>query len=57
MWQEHRRAVLRSVFAELSPPQRQALGLAFCEDLTHELVASVLNVPLGTSKTRIRYCL
>jgi RNA polymerase sigma-70 factor (ECF subfamily) len=54
VWQEHRRAVLRSAFAELSPPQRQAVGLAFFEDLTHEQVASVLNLPLGTAKTRIR---
>jgi RNA polymerase sigma factor (sigma-70 family) len=54
VWQEHRRTVLRAVFAELSPRQRQALGLAFFEDLTHEQVASVLNVPLGTAKTRIR---
>src|SRR5581483_9933972 len=54
VWQEYRRSVLRSAFAELSPPQRQALGLAFFEDLTHEQVASVLNLPLGTAKTRIR---
>jgi RNA polymerase sigma-70 factor (ECF subfamily) len=54
VWQEYRRSVLRSTFAELSPPQRQALGLAFFEDLTHEQVASTLNLPLGTTKTRIR---
>jgi RNA polymerase sigma-70 factor (ECF subfamily) len=54
VWQEYRRSVLRSAFAELSPPQRQALGLAFGDDLTHEQVASVLNLPLGTAKTRIR---
>jgi RNA polymerase sigma factor (sigma-70 family) len=54
VWQEYRRSVVRSAFAELSPPQRRALGLAFSEDLTHEQVAAVLNVPLGTAKTRIR---
>jgi len=54
MWQEYRCSVLRSAFAELSPPQRQALGLAFFEGLTHEQVASVLNAPLGTVKTRVR---
>lgn len=54
VWREYRRSVLQSAFTELSPPQRQALGLAFFEDLTHEQVASVLNLPLGTAKTRIR---
>ncbi|MGE0823915.1 MAG: sigma-70 family RNA polymerase sigma factor [Candidatus Binatia bacterium] len=54
MWQEYRRSVLRSAFAELSPLQQRALGLAFFEDLTHEQVASTLRVPLGTAKTRIR---
>jgi RNA polymerase sigma-70 factor (ECF subfamily) len=54
VWQEYRRSTLQAALAELSPPQRQALGLAFFEDLTHEHVASVLNLPLGTAKTRIR---
>lgn len=53
-WLEYRRSALQAALAELSPPQRQALGLAFLEDLTHEQVASVLNLPLGTTKTRIR---
>src|SRR5215510_8055206 len=52
--QDYRRAALREAFANLPLPQRQALGLAFFEDLTHEQVASVLNLPLGTAKTRIR---
>jgi len=53
-WQQHRRAVLKSALEELPPPQREALGLAFLEDLTHEQVAAELGVPLGTAKTRIR---
>jgi hypothetical protein len=46
--------MLQTSLAELPAPQRQALDLAFDEDLTHEQVAAALNVPLGTAKTRIR---
>jgi RNA polymerase sigma factor (sigma-70 family) len=53
-WQERRRALLKSALDELPPPQREALGLAFFDDLTHEQVAAELGVPLGTAKTRIR---
>ena len=53
-WQQHRRAVLKSALDELPPPQREALGLAFLDDLTHEQVAAELGLPLGTAKTRIR---
>jgi RNA polymerase sigma-70 factor (ECF subfamily) len=53
-WEQHRRAILRSALDELPPPQREALSLAFLDDLTHEQVASELGVPLGTAKTRIR---
>src|SRR5262245_8928641 len=54
VWQEYRRTTLQAAFAELPPPQRQALGLAFFEDLTHEQITSVLHLPLDTVKTRIR---
>jgi RNA polymerase sigma factor (sigma-70 family) len=50
----HRRALIQSAFAELPPPQRQAISLAFLDDLTHEQVAAELGLPLGTAKTRIR---
>jgi RNA polymerase sigma factor (sigma-70 family) len=50
----HRRALIQSAFAELPPPQRQAISLAFLDDLTHEQVATELGLPLGTAKTRIR---
>src|SRR5436309_1496225 len=53
-WQQHRRAVLKSALDELPPPQREALGLAFLDDVTHEQVAAELGLPLGTAKTRIR---
>jgi RNA polymerase sigma-70 factor, ECF subfamily len=54
VWRDYRRSVVQQAFEELPFPQRQALGLAFFEDLTHEQVAAVLNQPLGTTKTRIR---
>ena len=53
-WETYRRSVLGSALAQLPAPQRQALGLAFFSDLTHEQVASVLDLPLGTAKSRIR---
>src|SRR6058998_3861866 len=53
-WEEHRRAVLKSALDELPRPQREALSLAFLDDLTHEQVAAELGLPLGTTKTRIR---
>jgi len=53
-WEQHRRAVLTSALDELPAPQREALSLAFLDDLTHEQVAAELGLPLGTAKTRIR---
>jgi RNA polymerase sigma factor (sigma-70 family) len=47
-------SALRSAIEQLPAPQRDAVSLAFLEDLTHEQVAAQLNVPLGTVKTRIR---
>lgn len=53
-WNEYRRSVLRSAFEQLPPPQRQALGLAFFEDMTHGEIADALELPLGTAKSRVR---
>jgi len=53
-WSEYRRAAVRDALALLPPAQRQALGLAFFDELTHEQVADVLQLRLGTAKTRIR---
>jgi RNA polymerase sigma-70 factor, ECF subfamily len=54
VWHEHRRAAVRSAVDALPPPQRDALSLAFLEDLTHEQVAAFLKLPLGTTKSRIK---
>ena len=54
LWQDRRRAILQSAVDELSPTQRDALGLVFFDDLTHEQAAAQLGLPLGTAKTRIR---
>ena len=56
-WLTYRREALQAAVDKLPPPQRQALSLAFFEDLTHDQVASMLNLPLGTVKTRIRTAL
>ena len=53
-WHEFRRRALRAAVDALPPKQRQAVALAFFDDLTHEQVATALDVPLGTAKTRIR---
>lgn len=51
---QHRRDALNAALGQLTPPQREAVGLAFVDDLTHEEVATALGLPLGTAKTRIR---
>jgi RNA polymerase sigma-70 factor (ECF subfamily) len=53
-WRDYRRAAIAAAVDALPPPQRQALSLAFFEDLTQQQVASYLGLPLGTAKTRIR---
>jgi RNA polymerase sigma-70 factor (ECF subfamily) len=53
-WAEYRREALRRALEQLPPPQRQALGLSFFEDLSHGQIASILGLPLGTAKARVR---
>jgi RNA polymerase sigma-70 factor, ECF subfamily len=54
VWNAYRSSALRRAMEELPPPQRQALGLAFFEQLSHDEIASALKLPLGTAKSRIR---
>jgi RNA polymerase sigma-70 factor (ECF subfamily) len=56
-WSDHRRSILERALRELPPAQRQALGLAYFDELSHGDIASLLGVPLGTAKGRIRAAL
>src|SRR3984893_8441752 len=53
-WQNEHGQIVHSAVDALPPKQRQAVAMAFLEDMTHEQVAQALDVPLGTVKTRIR---
>jgi RNA polymerase sigma-70 factor (ECF subfamily) len=45
---------IRRAVAQLPPEQKQALGMAFFQGLSHPEIAAALGEPLGTVKTRIR---
>ena len=51
---EAQRAEVRDALAALPEAQRRAVEMAFVDGLTHEQVANSLQLPLGTTKTRIR---
>ena len=45
---------VRTAMQELTPIQREALELAYFGGYTHTEVATMLDLPVGTAKTRIR---
>jgi RNA polymerase sigma-70 factor (ECF subfamily) len=49
-----RRKQVQTALQTLSPPQRQAIELAFFEGLSQSEIAERLKEPLGTIKTRVR---
>jgi RNA polymerase sigma-70 factor, ECF subfamily len=51
---ETNQADLAACLAHLLEPQREAVRLAFYCGRTHQEVAHILAIPLGTAKTRIR---
>jgi RNA polymerase sigma-70 factor (ECF subfamily) len=54
VWDAVRRDAVQEAVAELPPLQREALRLAYFDELSHAQVAEYLGLPLGTAKTRIR---
>lgn len=45
---------VRRALSSLTPVQREAVELAYLKGYTHTEVASLLDLPVGTAKTRIR---
>ena len=46
--------ILRNALRVLTPDERQVIEIAFFSELTYQQVATKLNQPLGTVKTRVR---
>ena len=52
--QKERHEQVRRALEQIPDDQKQAIGLAFFTELTHEEIAARLSEPLGTVKARIR---
>lgn len=48
------RQLVRNALAELEPPSREAVEMAFFEGMTHREISNSLELPLGTVKSRVR---
>ena len=48
------RRALHAALATLDPLRRQLIGLVFYRGLTHDEIASHMNLPLGTVKSHLR---
>ena len=57
VWSALHDATLHDAIDTLPAPQRDAVRLAFLEQFTHQQISQLLDVPLGTTKTRIRAAL
>lgn len=54
VWTTEQRRVIIEAMSELPDAQRQAIALAYFGGLSHQEIATKLNRPLGTIKTRVR---
>lgn len=53
-WATEQRRVVHEAMSMLPPTQRQAVEMAYFSGLSHQEIATRLNSPLGTVKTRVR---